>query len=414
VSACDLLVTGGHLATMAKGGAPYGAVRDGAVAVAGGRIAWVGPRAELPARFRDDAAARVDVAGRWVTPGLVDCHTHLVFGGNRAREFETRLRGATYEEIARAGGGILSTVAATRAASDTDLMDTARRRLEALCAAGVTTVEIKSGYGLDVISEMRMLRVARALQRELPVTVQTTLLGAHALPPEYAGARRDAYVDLVCQEMIPHAAEGGLADAVDAFCERIAFTPGECARVFDAAAAHGLPVRLHADQLSDYGGAALAARYAARSADHLEYTSTEGVRAMAEAGTIAVLLPGAFLFLGGSGRPPVEAFRRYGVPMAVASDLNPGSSPILSPLLVLSFACILFGLTPEEALAGMTRIAARALGMAEEVGTLEVGKWADLALWDVGHPSELSYWLGGNPCAGTLHHGATGPESERA
>lgn len=408
MSSCDLLLTGGDFATMVAGGVPWGAVRDGALAVRDGRIAWIGPRSELPAELADHPTTTLDVEGRWVTPGLVDCHTHLVFGGNRAREFEARLGGATYEEIARAGGGILSTVAATRDASEDDLLASARRRLEALCARGVTTVEIKSGYGLDVSTELRMLRVARALAGELPVTVQTTLLGAHAIPPEYGPERRTAYVDLVCSEMIPGAAAEGLAEAVDAFCEGIAFTPEECGRVFEAAAGEGLPVRLHADQLSDGGGAELAARHGARSADHLEHTSEAGARAMAAAGTVAVLLPGAYLFLGGGRRPPVEAFRRLGVPIAVASDLNPGSSPVLSPLLVMNLACILFGLTPEEALVGMTRVAARVLGIQDETGTLEVGRWADLALWDVDDPSELSYWMGANPCVGTFHRGVPG------
>ncbi len=413
MSSLDLLVTGGPLATMVSGGAPWGAVPDGAVAVREGRIVWVGPRSELPAGLAGSSTPTVDVGGRWVTPGLIDSHTHLVFGGNRAREFEARLGGATYEEIAHAGGGILSTVAATRAASDQELLDGARGRVEALCAAGVTTVEIKSGYGLHTASELRMLRVARALGRDLPVTVQTTLLAAHALPPEYRGEHRSGYVDLVCSEMIPRAVEEALADAVDAFCEGIAFTPEECARVFESAASFGLPLRLHADQLSDGGGAALAARYGARSADHLEYASEEGVRAMAAAGTVAVLLPGAFLFLNGVQRPPVDALRRHGVPIAVATDLNPGSSPVLSPLLAMSLSCVLFGLTPEEALAAMTRVAARVLGLEGEAGTLEVGAWADLALWDVDDPSELSYWMGGNPCVGTLHHGVPGPSAAR-
>ncbi len=389
---------------MVPGEVAYGAVRDGALVIDAGRITWVGPEAELPAELRRAPGATVDAGGRWLTPGLVDCHTHLVFGGNRAREFEARLGGATYEEIARAGGGILSTVSATREASHELLLDTARRRVEALCHAGLTTVEIKSGYGLELDTELRMLEVARALGTSLPVTIQTTLLGAHTLPSEYRDDRA-GYLDLVCSEMIPLAASRGLADAVDAFCEGIAFTPEEVARVFETAANHGLPVRLHADQLSDLGGAALAARHGARSADHLEHTSADGVRAMADAGTVAVLLPGAFHFLGGGRRPPVDAFRHHGVPIAVASDLNPGSSPVVAPLVVLNLACTLFGLTPEEALAGMTREAARALGMEGEVGTLEKGKRADLALWDVDEPAELPYWLGGNPCVRTVYGG---------
>ncbi len=404
MSSCDLLVRGGHLATMEPGAAPYGAVRDGALVVEGGRIRWVGPEATVPAELARAPSRTLELDGRWVSPGLVDCHTHLVFGGNRAREFEARLGGATYEEIARAGGGILSTVQATREASEERLAESAHRRLTALCSAGVTTVEIKSGYGLELSTELRMLRVARALESSLPVTVQTTVLGAHTVPPEYRDDRT-GYLDLVCREMIPEAVEEGLADAVDAFCEGIAFSPEEVGRVFEAGSAHGLPLRLHADQLSDLGGGALAARYGARSADHLEHTSEASVRSMAEAGTVAVLLPGAFHFLGGGQRPPVRALRSYGVPIAVASDLNPGSSPVLAPLVVLNLACTLFGLTPEEALAGMTRIGAEALGMDHDVGTLEPGKQADLAIWDVSDPAELSYWLGGNPCAGTVHRG---------
>jgi len=409
MSSCDLLIRGGHLATMVANGDPYGVVRDGAIVIDSGRISWVGPEAELPPAVARTPAASWNARGRWVTPGLVDCHTHLVFGGNRASEFEARLGGLTYEEIARAGGGILSTVSATRAASDDDLLETGRARLSAMCSHGVTTAEIKSGYGLELSTELRMLRVARELEAALPVTVQTSLLGAHTLPPEFK-KDRDGYVDLVCTEMIPMAASEGLADAVDAFCERIAFTPEEVGRVFEAAEAHGLPVRLHADQLSDLGGAALAARHGARSADHLEHASEDGVRAMADAGTVAVLLPGAFHFLGGGRRPPVASMRASGVDVAVASDLNPGTSPVVAPLVVLNLACTLFGLTPEQALAGMTRVAARALGLEDEIGTLEVGKKADLAVWDVREPAELSYWLGANPCVRTVHGGILGTE----
>ena len=389
---------------MADTGEPYGAVRDGLVAVAGGRIAWVGPEAAVPPEVLARARLTLDGGGGWVTPGLIDCHTHLIFAGTRASEFEMRLRGMTYEEIARDGGGIRSTVAATRAASGKQLYEASAYRLHALASHGVTTVEIKSGYGLDVETELRMLRVSRTLDERLPVRVSPTLLAAHALPSEYED-RRDDYLDLVCREMIPRAAGAGLADAVDAFCEGIAFTPAECARVFDVAADHGLSVRLHADQLSSLGGAELAARYGARSADHLEYATDAGCRALAAAGSTAVLLPGAFYFLGESQRPPVEALRRHGVPIAVATDLNPGSSPVTSPLLAMNLACVLFGLTPEEALAGMTRQAAPVLGLQAEVGVIAPGMGADLALWDVDHPAELSYWIGANPCRAVVRGG---------
>jgi imidazolonepropionase len=380
-----------NLATMA--GPDYGAIEDGALAIEGGRIAWVGRRADLP-----PGAARQtkDGGARWMTPGLIDCHTHLVFGGERWREFALRLEGASYEAIAQAGGGIVATVAATRAASEDALFAGAARRLRPFLAEGVTTVEVKSGYGLDLAGELKMLRVARRLGRELPVDVRATFLGAHALPPEYKG-RQSAYVDLVADEMIPAVARDGLADAVDAFCERIAFTAEETERVFAAAKAAGLPVKLHADQLSDGGGAALAASYEALSADHLECTTEAGVEAMAAAGTVAVLLPGANYFLRESRKPPIELFRRHGVPMAVASNCNPGSSPALSLLLMLSMVCTLFRLTPEEALAGVTRNAAKALGLADR-GVLAPGKRADAVLWEIAHPAELAYWIGGNPC----------------
>ena len=389
---------------MADMGEAYGVVRDGLVAVAGGLIAWVGTAVTAPREVTAGASRTLDWEGGWLTPGLIDCHTHLVFAGTRANEFEMRLRGTSYEEIAQGGGGIRSTVAATRAATEEQLYDASVWRLKALLAHGVTTVEIKSGYGLDVEPELRMLRTARTLGERLPVRVSRTLLAAHALPSEYQD-RRDTYVDLVCETMIPRAADAGLAHAVDAFCEGIAFTPVECARVFDAAAAHGLPVRLHADQLSPLGGAELAARYRARSADHLEYATEAGCRALAAAGTTAVLLPGAYYFLGESRRPPVDALRRHGVPIAVATDLNPGSSPVTSPLLAMNMACVLFGLTPEEALAGMTRHAAPVLGLQGEVGVIAPGTCADLALWDVDHPSELSYWIGANPCRAVVRGG---------
>jgi imidazolonepropionase len=387
----DSLWVNVNLATMVEG---YGAIEDGAIAIEGGRIAWVGARGALPAT---EAREMRDGGGRWMTPGLVDCHTHLVFGGERWREFALRLEGASYETIARAGGGIVATVAATRAASEEALFASAAKRLRPFLAEGVATVEVKSGYGLDLDTERKMLRVARRLGRELPVDVRTTFLGAHALPAEYKG-RQGAYVDLVAGTMIPVLAREGLVDAVDAFCEGIAFTPDETERVFQAARAAGLPVKLHADQLTDLGGAALAASYEALSADHLECTTEAGAEAMAAAGTVAVLLPGANYFLRESRKPPVELFRKHGVPMAIASNCNPGSSPALSLLLMLSMACTLFRLTPEEALAGVTRNAAKALGL-DDRGVLAAEKRADLALWEVAHPAELAYWIGGNPCA---------------
>ena len=393
--AFDTLILDVHLATMTPG-TPYGAIRDGALAISDGRIRWVGAAADLEAAPEVLAHRVLEGRGGWLTPGLIDCHTHLVFGGDRVDEFERRLQGATYEEIARAGGGIRSTVRRTREASEEALHAQARARLGRLAQEGVTTVEVKSGYGLDTATELRMLRVGRALGRSAAVDVQTTLLAAHALPPELE-KDREGYVRLITDEMIPRAAAEGLADAVDAFCEGIAFSPAECARVFDAARAHDLPVRLHADQLTDSGGAELAARYRARSADHLEHTSEAGVRAMAEAGTTAVLLPGAFYFLRERKAPPVGLFREHGVPIALASDLNPGSSPLLSLLLSLNLGCVLLGLTPEEALAGVTRNGAGALGLGDDRGTLAPGKRADLALWAVQHPAELAYWIGGNP-----------------
>ncbi len=396
-----------RLATMMPGATPYGAIERAALATAGDRIAWVGRMDELPGPPDRLAREVRSGGGRWMTPGLVDCHTHLVFGGDRAREFEMRLAGASYEAIARAGGGVVSTVRATRAASEEELFEGARRRLARLAAEGVTTVEVKSGYGLETGAELKMLRVARRLGAALPVTVVTTFLGAHALPPEFAG-RRGAYVDLLCDEMLPAVAAAGLADAVDAFCERIAFTPEETERVLTRARGLGLPVKLHADQLSDLGGAALAARLGALSADHLEYAAEAGVAAMAQAGTAAVLLPGASYFLGETRRPPVASLRRHRVPIAVATNCNPGSSPSLSLLLMLSMACVLFGLTPEEALAGVTRNAARALGLADR-GVLAPGLRADLALWDVEHPAELAYWIGDNRCAAVVQGGVARP-----
>jgi len=358
----------------------------------------------MPAGILGGQTETVDLGGRWMTPGLIDCHTHLVFAGDRADEFERRLLGESYEEIARSGGGIRSTVTATRAASFDTLLSAAERRLRALASEGVTTVEIKSGYGLELDTEMRMLQVALELERRNPIRVVGTLLGAHALPEEFEG-RSAEYLDVVCEEMIPRAAEEGLAACVDAFCEEIAFTAEECGAVFDAAKAHGLPVRLHADQLSDSGGAALAASHGALSADHLEFASEAGVRALAAAGTVAVLLPGAFYTLRQTRPPPVDALRESGVPIALATDANPGSSPVLSPLTVLQMGCTLFGLTPEEALAGMTRNGARALGLGDEIGTIEEGKAADFAVWDIDHPRELCYWLGGTPCHSVISGG---------
>jgi imidazolonepropionase len=396
----DTLLRNAQLAKMTAGGAPYGLVEKGALALRGGRIAWIGPEAGLPAQV--EAEEEIDLHGQLVTPGLVDCHTHLVWGGDRIREFEMRLSGVPYAEIARQGGGINSTVRATRAASEETLLRTARRRLRNLLAEGVTTVEIKSGYGLDPETELRMLRVARRLGAEEPVRVLTTFLGAHAVPPEFAGKEGgdDAYLELVIEEMLPQVVEAGLADAVDAFCEGIAFSVAQVDRLFTAARRLGLPVKLHAEQLSNLGGTAMAAGHGALSADHLEYLDEAGVRAMAAAGTVAVLLPGAFYILRETQKPPVERLRKHGVPMAVATDLNPGSSPVHSLLTTLNLACILFHLTPEEALAGATREAARALGMAAEVGTLEVGKGADLALWEVDTPAALVANLGLNPCTG--------------
>ena len=368
-------------------------MRDAAIAIRDGQIAWLGPAAELPHR---NARHSLDLDGAWVTPGLIDCHTHLIFAGSRVEEFERRLEGVSYAEIAARGGGIMATVRATRTASLDTLLETGRERLRSLMREGVTTVEIKSGYGLETEAELRMLRAARALGRELPVTVVTTFLGLHALPPEFARDRR-AYVELVAGEMLERALAEGLVDMVDAFLEGIAFTGEEVAHLFEAARARGLPLRLHADQLEDGGGAALAASFGALSADHLEYTSEAGARAMAEAGTVAVLLPGAFYTLRETRRPPVESFRRLGVTMAVATDANPGSSPLLSPLTALNMACTLFGLRPVEAVRGMTIAAARALGLASDRGSLEPGKRADLAVWRIDHPAELCYWLGADP-----------------
>lgn len=389
------LFVGARLATLAPDGPGLGLIEDGAVLVRDGRIAYAGRRSDLPTAV-SAGAETIACEGRWITPGLVDCHTHLVHAGNRAREFEMRLAGATYEEVARAGGGIVSSVAALRAADEATLLRDSLPRLDALLAEGVTTIEIKSGYGLDLASERKALAVARRLGEVRDVTVRTTFLGAHALPPERRDDR-DRYVAEVADIMLPALAAEGLVDAVDGFCEGIAFTPAEIARVFDRATALGLPVKLHADQLSNLGGAALAARYGALSADHLEHTDEAGAAAMAASGTVAVILPGAFYFIRETQRPPVDLFRRHGVPMAVATDCNPGTSPLTSVLLAMNMAATLFRLTVDECIAGVTREAARALGLAAETGTLEAGKRADLAIWDIGSPAELVYRMGFNP-----------------
>jgi imidazolonepropionase len=372
-------------------GKPYGLIPRAAIALAGDRIAWTGKNRLLPEQLPKRLAV-TDARGALVTPGLIDCHTHLVWAGSRHKEFEQRLTGVSYEEIARAGGGIAATVAATRAASENDLLTLALARAARLAAEGVTTIEIKSGYGLDVENELKMLRVARRIGERLPITVRTTLLAAHALPPEYAG-RSDDYIKCVCDEILPAAAEAGLVDAVDAFCENIGFTPTQVERVFTRAKELGLAVKLHAEQLSNQNGAALAAKFKALSADHLEYAEKEGVQAMARAHTVAVLLPGAFCYLRETRLPPVELLRVNRVPIAIASDLNPGSAPIASLLLNLVLGCTLFQLTPEEALLGVTRNAALALGLGDR-GTIEAGKRADLVIWNAGHPAELAAQFG--------------------
>jgi imidazolonepropionase len=380
-----------------------GIVEHGAVAVQDGGIVYAGPEAEMPAALGQRAGS-IDCEGRWITPGLIDCHTHLVHAGNRANEFEMRLAGATYEQVARAGGGIVSSVKALRAASEDELVAQSLPRLDALMAEGVTTIEIKSGYGLDLENETKSLRAARRLGQERPVTVRTTFLGAHALPPE-ANGDKDAFADLVARSVLPAIAAEGLADAVDGFCEGIAFSPQQISRVFDAARAAGLPVKLHADQLSNLHGAALAARYGGLSADHLEYTDEAGALAMARAGTVATILPGAFYFIREMKKPPIGLFRQHGVKMAVATDNNPGTSPLTSLLLTMNMAATLFGLTVDECLAGTTREAARALGLLGETGTLEAGKSADLAIWDIERPAELVYRMGFNPLHARIWRG---------
>jgi imidazolonepropionase len=385
------VLTHATVATCAPGPDPCGLCENGAVALAGERIAWVGPAASLPAL--GDSVEVVDAAGALLTPGLIDCHTHLVFAGERAAEFELRQQGASYEEIARAGGGILSTVTATRGASEDELLALALARARVLMAEGVTSLEIKSGYGLDLGTELKLLRVARRVGQLLPVTVHATLLAAHSCPPEFEG-RADEYIDFVADEILPAAAAAGLVDSVDAFCEGIAFAPDQVRRLFDAARRLGIPVRLHAEQLSNLHGAELAAGMGALSADHLEYLDEAGAAAMARSNTVAVLLPGAFYYLGETRRPPIALLRREGVPLAVASDFNPGSSPLLSLRLAMNMACTLFGLTPGEALAGVTRNAARALGEEAERGTLEAGKLADMVLWGASQPAELAAQFG--------------------
>ena len=379
-----------HVASMAQG--KYSIIEDAAIVTCGALIEWIGPEAQADATTCD---AVVDLNGAWVTPGLIDCHTHTVFGGNRSGEFEQRLQGVSYAEIAAAGGGIASTVRATRAASEDELYASAERRLRHLLKDGVTTVEMKSGYGLDLASERKLLRVIRRLGNTLPVTVRSTCLAAHAVPPEYAG-RADDYINHVCSEMLPALAAEGLIDAVDAFCEHLGFTPAQVEQVFITAGQLGLPVKLHAEQLSSLAGSSLAARYQALSADHLEFMTEADAIAMAAAGTVAVLLPGAYYFLRETQLPPMDALRRHGVDIAIASDLNPGTSPALSLRLMLNMACTLFRMTPEEALAGVTLHAAKALGMSETHGSLEVGKVADFVAWDIERPADLAYWLGGD------------------
>ena len=384
-----------HLATMA-GSREYGLVQNGALGVRDGRIAWVGPAKDLPKDAEDRAAFVEDLSGAWITPGLIDCHTHLVYAGNRANEFEMRLKGAGYQEIAQAGGGIVSTVRAVRAADNDALYAQSLPRLKAMLAGGVTTLEIKSGYGLDVVNELKMLQVVRRLGRETPARVVPTFLGAHAVPPEFKG-RADDYVGLVIKEMLPRVAKQGLAKAVDVFCETIGFSSDQTERIFQAAEELGLRVKLHAEQLSDSKGAVLAARFNALSVDHLEYLDEKDVPVLAKSGCVAVLLPGAFYYLNETQKPPIDALRKTGVPMAVSTDTNPGTSPILSMRTAMNMACVLFGLTPAEALAGATVHAARALDLQKEIGTLEQGKVADFVVWDIDAPVDLVYQLGGSP-----------------
>ncbi|OUR60184.1 imidazolonepropionase [Colwellia sp. 39_35_sub15_T18] len=392
-----------NLATMTNGGDNYGEICDAALAISDGKIAWLGKQADLPSYHKSDVEV-IDGQGRWLTPGLIDCHTHLVYGGNRANEFEMRLQGKSYQEIAEAGGGIVSTVKATREASAAELLKSALPRLTALHQQGVTTIEIKSGYGLDLDNEVKMLTVAGELAEQLPVTVKRTFLGAHALPVEYKD-NSDGYIKLVCDEMIPVIAEQKLADTVDVFCENIGFDLAQTERVFTAAKQHGLAIKAHAEQLSNLGGTELAAKYQALSSDHIEFLSAAGIKAMSAANMTAVLLPGAFYFLRETQLPPVELLRKHGVAMAIATDANPGSSPICSIQLMLNMACTLFRLTPSEALAGVTCNAAKALGLSKTKGQLSVGFDADIALWNISQPAELCYQFGVNPLSALIQNG---------
>ncbi len=396
-----MILTNIKIASM-NGSSPYGMIDDGPIVIDGPTIEWVGNRNEVPDTYKDKQT--IDLAGALVTPGLIDCHTHVVFGGNRANEFEMRLKGASYEEVAKAGGGIVSTVSNTRNASPDELLTDALTRVDALISEGVTTMEVKSGYGLDLETELKMLRTARSIAKERPITVSTSFLGAHAVPKSHDG-RADAYIDEVCIPALEAAHDEGLVDCVDGFCEGIAFSVGQIERVFQKAQDLGLPVKLHAEQLSNLGGAKLAAKYSALSADHLEYLDEEGVKAMAQAGSVAVMLPGAFYTLHETQAPPIALFRKHNVPMAVATDCNPGSSPLASILLSMNMACTLFRMTPEEALCGVTKHAASALGLADR-GTIEAGKRADLCVWSIEHPAEFSYRIGFNPLKQRIIGGA--------
>lgn len=389
-----------HMATMRDG--QYSIIKNAALISSGTHIDWIGPEQDLP----DITDIQVcDLQGRWVTPGLIDCHTHSVFGGNRSLEFEQRLEGVSYAEIAAQGGGIASTVRATRAANEDELLASGLKRVRALLRDGVTSIEIKSGYGLDYTNERKMLRVIRQIAKQLPMTVKSTCLAAHAMPPEYSSTDQDAYIDHICNEMLPKLHAEGLIDAVDAFCEYLAFTPAQVERVFQTAQQLNLPVKLHAEQLSALGGAALAARYQALSADHLEYLNEQDVIAMAKNNTVAVLLPGAFYFLRETKYPPVALLQQHGVPIALSSDLNPGTSPALSLRLMMNMGSTLFRLTPEQTLAGVTLHAAQALGLQHSHGSLEVSKVADFVAWEIEHPSELTYWLGGDLSKRIIRHG---------
>ncbi|WP_353173014.1 imidazolonepropionase [Acinetobacter rudis] len=391
-----------HIATMQNG--RYSIIENAALITEAQQIQWIGTAADAMTQLDLSTAETIDLDGAWLTPGLIDCHTHSVFAGNRSIEFEQRLQGLSYAEIAAQGGGIMSTVRATRQASESELLLSARQRIEQLRLEGVTTIEIKSGYGLDYLSERKMLRVIRQLAVELPLTVKSTCLAAHALPPEFVG-RSDEYIDYICTEMLPKLHAEQLVDAVDAFCEHLAFQPEQVERLFQAAHALGLPVKLHAEQLSALGGSSLAARYRALSADHLEYMTEADVQAMAQSGTVAVLLPGAFYLLREKQYPPLESLKRHGVAIAISTDLNPGTSPVLSLRLVMNMGCTLFELTPEQALAGVTLHAAKALGIETQYGSLEVGKKADFVAWKIQHPAEISYWLGGDLSKRIIRHG---------